>query len=69
MALATFKRRPSLLAESFHDTLTSILFSGQNGIQPQIIALVQFESIGGQDDGFQQFGGGFGRYQSKSIAH
>ncbi len=39
VALATFKRRPSLLAESFHDTLTSILFSGQNGIQPQVIAL------------------------------
>ena len=39
VALATFKRRPSLLAESFHDTLTSILFSGQNGTQPQIIAL------------------------------
>ena len=39
VALATFKRRPSMLAESFHDTLTSILFSGQNGTQPQIIAL------------------------------
>lgn len=39
VALATFKRRPSLLAESFHDTLTSILFSGQSGIQPQVIAL------------------------------
>jgi capsular exopolysaccharide synthesis family protein len=40
VALATYKRRPSLMAESFHDTLTSILFSGQNGIQPQVIALV-----------------------------
>ena len=39
VALATFERRPSLLAESFHDTLTSILLSGQNGIQPQVIAL------------------------------
>jgi len=39
VALATYKRPPSLLAESFHDTLTSILFSGQSGIQPQIIAL------------------------------
>ena len=39
VALATFKRRPSLLAESFHDTLTSILFSGQNGIQARVIAL------------------------------
>ncbi len=38
-ALATFTRRPSLMAESFHDTLTSILFAGQNGSQPQIIAL------------------------------
>ena len=27
------------MAESFHDTLTSILFSGQSGIQPQVIAL------------------------------
>ena len=39
VALATYKRGPSLLAESFHETLTSILFSGQNGIQPQVIAL------------------------------
>jgi len=39
VALATFKRRPSLMAESFHDTLTSILFSGQNGIQPQVIVM------------------------------
>jgi len=39
VALATYHRRPSLLAESFHDTLTSILFSGHNGIQPQVIAL------------------------------
>ena len=39
VALATFKRRPSLLSESFHDTLTSILFSGPNGSQPQVIAL------------------------------
>jgi capsular exopolysaccharide synthesis family protein len=39
VALATFHRRPSLLAESFHDTLTSILFSGHNDFQPQVIAL------------------------------
>jgi len=39
VALATFKRRPSLLAESFHDTLTSILFSGQNGIQARVLAI------------------------------
>jgi polysaccharide biosynthesis transport protein len=39
VALATFKRKPSILAESFHDTLTSILFSGQNGHRPQVIAL------------------------------
>jgi polysaccharide biosynthesis transport protein len=39
VALATHKRKPSILAESFHDTLTSILFSGQNGNRPQVIAL------------------------------
>jgi polysaccharide biosynthesis transport protein len=39
VALATYKRRPSLLAESFHDTLTSILFSGKDGLQPRVIAL------------------------------
>ena len=39
VALATYKRRPSLLAESFHDTLTSILFSGPDGTHPKVIAL------------------------------
>ena len=37
--LATWKRKPSLLAESFRLTLASILFSGQNGDRPQVIAI------------------------------
>jgi succinoglycan biosynthesis transport protein ExoP len=35
--LATWQRKPSLLAESFRATLTSILFSGQNGDRPRVI--------------------------------
>jgi capsular exopolysaccharide synthesis family protein len=37
--LVTWNRKPSLLAESFRLTLTSILFSGASGEKPQVIAL------------------------------
>ena len=37
--LVTWQRKPSLLAESFRATLTSILFSGQNGDRPRVIVL------------------------------
>src|ERR1035438_10107760 len=35
--LVTWKRRPSVLADSFRSTLTSILFSGENGNRPRVI--------------------------------
>lgn len=35
--LVTWTNKPSLVAESFRATLTSILFTGQNGNRPQII--------------------------------
>jgi capsular exopolysaccharide synthesis family protein len=35
--LATWQRKPSLVAESFRAALTSILFSGQNGDRPRVI--------------------------------
>jgi capsular exopolysaccharide synthesis family protein len=38
-AASGYKRRPSLLAESFQDVLTSILFSSQDGTRPQVIAI------------------------------
>jgi capsular exopolysaccharide synthesis family protein len=37
--LVTWQRKPSLLAESFRATLTSILFSGQNGNYPRVLVL------------------------------
>ena len=37
MALATWKRNSSLLAESIHATLTSILFSARGGNQPKVL--------------------------------
>jgi succinoglycan biosynthesis transport protein ExoP len=37
--LVTWKSRPSVLADSFRSTLTSILFSGENGNRPRVIAL------------------------------
>jgi capsular exopolysaccharide synthesis family protein len=37
--LVTWARKPSLMAESFRATLASILFSNQNGSQPQVIIL------------------------------
>jgi succinoglycan biosynthesis transport protein ExoP len=37
--LVTWNRKLSLLAEAFRTTLTSLLFSAQNGIQPRLIVL------------------------------
>ncbi len=37
--LATWKRRPSVLADSFRSTLASILYTGENGDRPRVIAL------------------------------
>jgi len=37
--LAVWNRKPSLLAESFHATVTSILFSNRSGHPPQVLVL------------------------------
>ncbi len=37
--LTVWKRKPTLIAESFRAALTSILFSGQNGDQPRVVTL------------------------------
>ncbi len=37
--LATWNRKPSLVAEAFRATLTSILFVGENGSRPKIVLL------------------------------
>jgi polysaccharide biosynthesis transport protein len=37
--LVTSKRRPSVLADAFRATLTSILYSGENGDRPRIIVI------------------------------
>ena len=37
--LVTWQRKPSVLADSFRATLTSILYSGENGARPRIIVL------------------------------
>jgi len=37
--LVTWNRKFSLLAEAFRTTLTSLLFSGHNGIQPRVIVV------------------------------
>ena len=39
MALVTAERRPSAIAESFRATLTSILFSGDNGAPPRVLVI------------------------------
>ena len=39
MALTTLESKPSPIAESFRATLTSILFSGENGTHPQVIVV------------------------------
>jgi len=37
--LVTLQDKPSMLAESFRSTLTSILFSGQNGTRPRMLVI------------------------------
>lgn len=39
VGLAAWDRKPSLLAESFRATLTSILFSSKNGNRPRVLAV------------------------------
>ena len=38
-ALVTLESKPSAMAESFRATLTSIIFSGQNGATPQVLVV------------------------------
>lgn len=37
--LVTYQRKPGLMAESFRAALTSILFTGQNGNRPRVLAV------------------------------
>jgi succinoglycan biosynthesis transport protein ExoP len=37
--LVTWKKRPSVLADSFRSTMASILYTGENGDRPRVIAL------------------------------
>lgn len=39
VALTTLESKPSALAESFRATLTSIMFSGENGVHPQVMVI------------------------------
>jgi capsular exopolysaccharide synthesis family protein len=39
LELVTWNRKPSLLAEAFRATMTSILFSGENGDRPRVLVL------------------------------
>ena len=39
MELATWQRKPSVIAESFRATLVSILFSGENGNRPRVLTM------------------------------
>ena len=46
--LATWKRQPSAVAESFRAALTSILFSGQNGSRPRVLTLTSAQPSEGK---------------------
>jgi polysaccharide biosynthesis transport protein len=39
LAMVTYKRKPSMMAESFRSALTSILFTGQNGNRPKMMVV------------------------------
>ena len=46
--LVTWLRKPSMLAEAFRATLTSILFVGQNGSRPRVVALTSANASDGK---------------------
>lgn len=46
--LITWLRKPSMLAEAFRATLTSILFVGENGTRPRVVALTSANASDGK---------------------
>jgi len=46
--LVTWLRKPSVLAEAFRATLTSILFVGENGTRPRVVALTSANASDGK---------------------
>jgi capsular exopolysaccharide synthesis family protein len=46
--LVTWLRKPSMLAEAFRATLTSILFVGQNGTRPRVVAMTSANASDGK---------------------
>jgi len=46
--LITWLRKPSMLAEAFRATLTSILFVGENGARPRVVALTSANASDGK---------------------
>jgi polysaccharide biosynthesis transport protein len=46
--LITWLRKPSMLAEAFRATLTSILFVGENGSRPRVVALTSANASDGK---------------------
>jgi succinoglycan biosynthesis transport protein ExoP len=46
--LITWLRKPSMLAEAFRATLTSILFVGENGSRPRVVALTSANAADGK---------------------
>ena len=46
--LITWRRKPSLVAEAFRATLTSILFVGENGSRPRVVVLTSANASDGK---------------------
>lgn len=46
--VATWQRKPSIIAEAFRATLTSILFVGENGSRPRVVALTSANASEGK---------------------
>jgi capsular exopolysaccharide synthesis family protein len=46
--LVTWRRKPSVLAEAFRATLTSILFVGENGSRPRVVVLTSANAADGK---------------------
>ncbi len=67
VALITWERKPSLMAEAFRATLTSILFVGENGSRPRVLALTSASPSDGKTTAVSNLGIALAEIRHKVI--
>ncbi len=68
-ALAAWQNKPSLMAESFRLTLTSLTLMNRNGSRPRMLVVTSPGPGEGKNHGYEQHGRGDGRGWPQSSGH